>query len=231
MRIKINKSEKKFFNKHGRKFGNYKVFPDWEYRRIISHLFGERQGMRVLSVGCGSGAFEKLILNQNNSVVGVDISDVLVRIALSQGIDAGIGDVRSLCFHDGSFDACFCGGVLHHVPNEIDIALEEIHRVLKLGGRLLVFEPNMNLRNKIFLPLGRLWGTRTQNERPFVLEKFEEKIIKAGFDISKVVRLRNVVILGESFVSGLVYKLSKLLFNYLPFVDKDEFFLVEAIKN
>ena len=223
-------AEKEFFDKHRKKHGSYKVFPDQEYRRIISYLFGEKHGMKVLSVGCGSGEFEKFIQNQGNSVVGIDISDELVKIARSQGIDAEICDVRSLCFKDGSFDACFCGAVLHHVPNEIEITLKEIHRVLKSEGKFLVFEPNMNLCNWVFLPLGRLWGTRTQNERPFVLKKFEKKVIKAGFDISKVVRLRNAVILENSFISSFIYKLSKLLFNHLPFVDKDEFFLTEAIK-
>lgn len=71
----------------------------------------------------GSGNSPKL----NSSVVNLDF--------MSAGIIDVIGSASSLPFRPDSFDAVFCHGVLEHVPNPFNVALE-IKRVTKVSGNL-----------------------------------------------------------------------------------------------
>ena len=51
--------------------------------------------------------------------------------------DLRLADAESLPFEDGTFDAVYTFGVIHHTPNT-QKAVEEIHRVLKPGGRAII---------------------------------------------------------------------------------------------
>lgn len=51
-----------------------------------------------------------------------------------------VGDIHDLPFEDNSREAILCLAVLEHVENPIK-AMEELHRVLKPGGKLLIYVP------------------------------------------------------------------------------------------
>ncbi|MCB0370723.1 MAG: class I SAM-dependent methyltransferase, partial [Bdellovibrionales bacterium] len=51
-----------------------------------------------------------------------------------------VGDIHKLPFEDSSRDAIICLAVLEHVENPI-LAMQEMHRTLKEGGRLLIYVP------------------------------------------------------------------------------------------
>lgn len=73
-------------------------------------------------------------------------------------------DAHDLKFDDESFDLIIGFGILHHL--EAELALSEIHRVLKPGGRVLLQEP---LADNPLLRLFRILtpGARTEDEEPF----------------------------------------------------------------
>ena len=117
-----------------------------EYLRLLRVSPGER----VLDLGCGSGAVTREIAKRvtpGGSVVGMDSSGALLRVAREYADEAGIsgliefqeGDCRKLSFPDASFDVVLAATVLAHVP-EAQRALPEMVRVVRRGGRVGVFD-------------------------------------------------------------------------------------------
>lgn len=119
--------------------------------QIVSLVNGFN-GDSVLDVGCGSGNITKCF---NGTVVGVDISEEAIRQAQEKGINCKVSDLNTrLDFDDNSFDVVSCQQTIEHVYNT-EVLMEEIKRVLKPGGHLVISTPNMNMwLNRIAVPLG-----------------------------------------------------------------------------
>jgi SAM-dependent methyltransferase len=100
----------------------------------------------VLEIGCGSGRYALQIAETTGcTLVGVDLNDSGIRnanaLARQANLDARVHfeqcDVaKALPLADASFDAVFANDVLCHIPGRFAL-LQEIHRVLKPGGRLI----------------------------------------------------------------------------------------------
>src|SRR5574341_1753589 len=96
-------------------------------------------------------------------VFGIDLSLLTVRAAKLRhhGLKATGADVRHLPFADGVFDVIVSNSTLDHFESsdEIISSLQELHRVLRTGGQLLLTldnlaNPLISLRN--VLPFGLL---------------------------------------------------------------------------
>jgi SAM-dependent methyltransferase len=115
-----------------------------------------RKGDLVLEAGCGAGRWMKH-LNQNGyRSVGVDISPDIVALIkrLDPELDVRVGNVLSLNFATGTFDAVLSSYVFEHFKDGPLRALREAHRVLKPGGILFFLVPyNSLLRRFFFNPL------------------------------------------------------------------------------
>lgn len=101
-------------------------------------------GGRVLDAGCGSGAGTARLGEHAQAAVGVDVSPAAIEDARrSRGEQAEFreGDMRSLPFETAEFDVVVCFEALAHVA-ETDLVLDELRRVLRPGGLLLVSSPN-----------------------------------------------------------------------------------------
>jgi ubiquinone/menaquinone biosynthesis C-methylase UbiE len=101
-------------------------------------------GERVLDVGCGEGAFAAALDDHGAAVVAVDVAAEPLRRAAARfpGLDLRLVPVAGpLPFDDESFDVAWAGEVLEHVVDVVGL-LDELHRVLRPGGRLLVSTPN-----------------------------------------------------------------------------------------
>lgn len=89
---------------------------------------------RVLHVGCGG---ERLPPWLDGEETRLDIDE-----RHSPDIVASLTDMSPV--EDGSFDVVFTSHTLEHVyPHEVPVALSECLRVLKDGGALIVFVPNL----------------------------------------------------------------------------------------
>ncbi len=108
---------------------------------LEAHVAGSRQ---VLDIGCGDGsASGAWLAHRCNSYVGVDVSQEAVDSARARGLDAQtIDDAGDLPFPAESFDAAICTEVLEHLFDPLG-ALEEIVRVLRPGGTVVVTVPNV----------------------------------------------------------------------------------------
>ncbi len=95
---------------------------------------------RILDIATGTGFTALAMRPLADRVVGLDLTwEMLVegrRLAVRHaGIDWIQGDVEALPFGDQTFSVVTCRRSTHHFP-DLDRALEEMTRVLRLGGRL-----------------------------------------------------------------------------------------------
>ncbi len=126
---------------------------------------------KLLDVGCGFGFFLKLAQEAGWEAIGVDLDPRAVAYAKDHlRVNALEGDLRDLHFPDGSFDHVTLWNVLDYVPDPLDL-LEEVHRLLKSGGRIHIRTPNATwhlLNCRLTDLLKRLgWGA-VFAERPYV---------------------------------------------------------------
>lgn len=152
---------------------------------------------KVLDVGCGTGLLSSLMKNQGNDVCGIDISEVALRKAELRGIKVKLGNIdNNLPFDDDIFDVVVCSEVIEHLFNPIE-ALEEIRRVLKPEGFLVLTTPNMAyILRRIALLFGKFpeevkWArTSNTNEwehiRFFTLTSLIKVLESAGFSCIEI---------------------------------------------
>ena len=96
----------------------------------------------VLDIGTGTGSNLRMLSDLGfNYVTGVDTSDDAIRYCAEKGFGhVQKGNVCALPFDDGSFDVVLATDIIEHVDDD-DLALAEIARVLKPGGRVLITVP------------------------------------------------------------------------------------------
>jgi mycothiol synthase len=122
-----------------------------EKRRSLA-LLELAPGGTVLDVGCGNGPeLERLaeIVGRRGHVVGLERSTALIADARSRGrerrpIELVHGDAAALPFGDGEFDACRADRTLQHLDRP-EVALREMARVTRPGGRVVVTESRWGL--------------------------------------------------------------------------------------
>jgi SAM-dependent methyltransferase len=113
-------------------------------RALVREALGAAPGERVLDVGCGPGFYTAELFEQvgaSGAVVGVDASAAMLAAAARRcpGATFHEGLATELQVADESFDAALTVQVLEYVE-DVDAALAELHRVLRPGGRALVWD-------------------------------------------------------------------------------------------
>lgn len=102
-------------------------------------------GDRVLDAGSGFGNMAKTALRLTDGKVSITLYDPLVPMLKNAGTyfdktpDMANGVFEHIPFRDEEFDAVLCGYSLRDAMS-LQIAISEIHRVLKKGGRLVVVD-------------------------------------------------------------------------------------------
>ncbi|MEP7136785.1 MAG: methyltransferase domain-containing protein [Chloroflexota bacterium] len=125
-----------------------------------------KPGDTVLDVGCGTGDVTipaKVRAGKDGKVYGIDPAPEMIAVARSKAarkgldIDFRIAVIESLPFPDASIDVVTSSLMMHHLPDDLKVrGLAEIYRVLKPGGRLLVFDfmrPTKSFLNHLMINL------------------------------------------------------------------------------
>lgn len=122
---------------------------------------------KILDAGCGQGVwlnqFAKFTAAEN--VFGADIDPESIDIAKQNypeipAENLKVSTAEELQFDDNMFDVAFSNEVLEHVEDD-DQAVSELIRVLKPGGKLIIFTPNRGWpfeQHGIFLNEKYIWG-------------------------------------------------------------------------
>ena len=114
--------------------------------------FAGARGLRVLEIGCGLGTDGAQFAKAGADYTGIDLTEAAIELARRRFECSGlqgefrVADAENLDFADGSFDLVYSHGVLHHTPDTAR-AVQEIHRVLKPGGRAVVMLYHRNSYN------------------------------------------------------------------------------------
>ncbi len=93
-------------------------------------------GRNVLEVGCGTGLLLSRAAQFAVSAQGVDLSPGMLAKARERGLTVTEASATSLPFPDATFDVAYSLKVLAHV-REVELALAEMARVVKVGGFVL----------------------------------------------------------------------------------------------
>ena len=112
--------------------------------KVAMELAGVGADDDVVDVGCGPGAAVRRAAREARSVVGVDPAPVMLRVARALGPRSGTvryreGAAEALPLEDGSASVLWSLASVHHWQ-DVDAGLDEAHRVLRPGGRLVAIE-------------------------------------------------------------------------------------------
>lgn len=158
------------------------------YRGKILDMLPEDSGV-TLDLGCGTGALARQLAGRLAHLICVDQSpNMLDRARLAMGSGTGsrvefrIGALEHLPLGDGEADTVIASMILHHIP-EPGLALAEMFRVLRPGGRLILAELDRHKEEVMRTRFADFW-------LGFPEERLRNALAEADFEVSVVDRGR-----------------------------------------
>src|SRR5688572_27304326 len=148
---------------------------------------------RILDVGCGTGGNLKL-LSQFGNAEGVDISADALAFCRERGLEVKAGAAEDLPYEDATFDLVTALDVVEHLDDDV-AGLREMRRVLRPGGRVLIFVPTFMW----------LWGVQddiSHHRRRYRLSELRRALNEAGFEVERTT-YANITFLGPTFLGRL----------------------------
>lgn len=151
-------SEKRHFDKlaeeydsnyqYKRPFTQYKIAKkSLDFVDLIKSVSSE-ENLRMLEIGCGTGEYTKQVAPffPNSKIIGLDISEKILDIARKKckdirNVSFVVRSAYKTGFRDDQFDVVYGFYVLHHL--EISKLKKEMLRILKPGGYVFFYEPNI----------------------------------------------------------------------------------------
>ena len=150
---------------------------DRRWKERVVRLAGPGAGSRALDLACGTGDIAFGLASHGATVVGLDITHRMLKNARLRDASARqapsrtphpasrtpafvTGDMCALPFPEASFDIVTTGYGLRNVP-DLDVAIREIHRVLRPGGVVVSLDfnrPSNPVVRAIYLGYLRLVG-------------------------------------------------------------------------
>lgn len=150
-------------------------------RERFEHIAGPGRYERALELGSGTGFFLLNLMQAGVIARGTvtDISPGMVTVATRNGaalgldVDGVVADAESLEFPDDTFHVVVGHAVLHHIP-DVELALREVLRVLKPGGRFVFCGEPTQRGDVVARALSRAtwWATSRITQLPMLRERW-----------------------------------------------------------
>lgn len=177
---------------------------------------------RVIEICCGQGDGLRLVGARADLAVGLDVSASMLAAADERLADDGAllvqADATQIPFQCGVFDVVLSLGGIHHVPGRRQL-FEELFRVLRPGGRLVLREPlndaaPWRMVRALVYRLSPALDAET--ERPLLSEETCAELEAAGFE---VLRWRPYGLLGFMLLMNSDVLVLNRILRYLPGVE------------
>ena len=128
-----------------------------EVRLVASTL---RNAGRVLSVGCGSGLFEKIMRDEFGITVtdGVEPSPAMAEIARKRGMDVTEATAEEFDYPAGEYDTILFNGSPSYIT-DLDTVLSRVYAALKPGGRVVLVDVPKESTYGLMYNLAKALGT------------------------------------------------------------------------
>jgi demethylmenaquinone methyltransferase/2-methoxy-6-polyprenyl-1,4-benzoquinol methylase len=123
---------------------------DRRWKRRLVDLSSPGRGARALDLATGTGDIAFALAARGAAVVGLDVTLRMIELAVAKregrsserlALSFLVGDMLALPFPAASFDIITTGYGLRNVP-DLDVAIDEIRRVLAPGGQFLSLDFN-----------------------------------------------------------------------------------------
>jgi len=149
---------------------------------------------RALDSGTGTGALAFALAPHVQTVVGVDRSPDLLAEARRRGgafpnVTFVEGDATALDVASGSFDLACCARTLHHVHRP-ELAVAELARATRLGGRLLLIDQLASVDPLVAMEVDRFERIRDSSH---------ERLLPDG-DVRALLEANGLVVTRTAFV-------------------------------
>ena len=179
---------------------DFKIFPetinsnDKRIQTIIS-FFGNLNRKKIIDVGCGKGRFIKKLQNMfpGAQFYGIDISEKML-YSCPKNAKVSIGSILNIPYPDNFFDFIYSIETLEHSVR-IEKAIEEMSRVLKPGGKILIIDKDISEMGKLKTQKWEQWFSPEQ-----LLSLFNKYMIRADYKVipySKDSKLHHLFIAWE----------------------------------
>ena len=145
-------------------------------RSIVEKLSSPRPALRILDVGCGTGANIEM-LSQYGEAEGVDVSDDALEFCRRKGLKVQKGLAETLPYDDEAFDLTTALDVIEHLDDDV-AGLKEMFRVTRKGGYSLIFVPAFMW----------LWGVQDDisNHRiRYTKDQIVDRLKTAGYTVER----------------------------------------------
>jgi SAM-dependent methyltransferase len=161
---------------------------DTATKELIS-LAGFTSDMQILDVGCGIGGSTRRLSQQTGCcVTGIDLSDEYIDVAerltqlldMQERVSFQAASALALPFDDNSFDGVWSLQMNMNVEDK-RAWLGEVYRVLKPGGRVILYEVCGNRNTPLYYPVP--WAQDDSMSFLVTPEAFRAVVTACGFDI------------------------------------------------
>lgn len=168
--MSLSKKYDEFYktNGHPRVIEDY-VIRKWPRNRVEAIVAVEGTGEKIMDIGCGDGSLLYQYRDRYNQLIGLEYS--VDRLHQAKANLAGLNflpiqgsaeDMSQLA--SDSVDRIITADVIEHIP-DVYAATDEMYRVMKPGGWLVINTPNIAfIKKRLVLALGRFPSTSQPNE-------------------------------------------------------------------
>lgn len=127
---------------------------DGRYKVILSQILKNYCGrkLKICDVGCGKGRYLRNLLGENieSELWGIDISEKVLEFITEQDIIKKVGSLTNIPCPDDTFDIVYTVEALEHAVH-IENAINELVRIVKPGGKVIVIDKNVENLGKLKL--------------------------------------------------------------------------------
>jgi arsenite methyltransferase len=185
---------------------NYRRRDMLRRRELVHEALGAGPGDRVVDAGCGPGFYVAELLDRvgaEGSVVGVDASPQMLALTAQKtegraNVELREGNVTALPVEDADFDRALSVQVLEYLTaTDLSAALGELHRVLRPGGRVVIWDVDWATLS---------WHSRDQDRMRRVLAGWDQHLSDPSLPRTLAAAMRragfaDVTMRGHAFTS------------------------------